>query len=100
VMYAGEVMETADIDALFAEPAHPYTQGLLQSVPRLDRDDSGILRAIPGNPPDLVDLPTGCPFRARCPYAFDKCVEHPDLREAGEGRFKRCHLESLPEPEE
>ncbi|MCA1777970.1 MAG: ABC transporter ATP-binding protein, partial [Xanthomonadaceae bacterium] len=72
VMYAGEVMETADVNALFASPAHPYTQGLLQSVPRLDRDDSGILRAIPGNPPDLVDLPTGCPFRARCSYAFDK----------------------------
>ncbi|MGB0513596.1 MAG: ABC transporter ATP-binding protein [Wenzhouxiangellaceae bacterium] len=96
VMYAGEVMETADIDALFADPAHPYTQGLLNSVPRLDRVESGILRAIPGNPPDLVDLPTGCPFRERCPHAFERCAEHPALTEIGEQRFKRCHLHDLP----
>ena len=96
VMYAGEVMETADIDALFADPAHPYTQGLLNSVPRLDRADSGILRAIPGNPPDLVNLPTGCPFRARCPHAFERCEEHPELVEVGGQRFKRCHLDQLP----
>jgi len=96
VMYAGEVMETADIDALFDDPAHPYTQGLLNSVPRLDRVDSGILRAIPGNPPDMVNLPTGCPFRARCPHAFERCAEHPELVEAGEQRFKRCHLDHLP----
>jgi len=96
VMYAGEVMETADVERLYRHPAHPYTRGLLQSVPRLDREHSGILNAIPGNPPDLVDLPAGCPFRARCPYAFDQCVEHPDLFEVGEGRHKRCWLDELP----
>ena len=97
VMYAGEVMELADIDAIYQRPRHPYTQGLLQSVPRLDREQSGILKAIPGNPPDLVDLPEGCPFRARCPYAFERCTEHPPLEEAEAGHFKRCWLESLPE---
>jgi len=100
VMYAGEVMETADIDTLYARPAHPYTQGLLASVPRLDREESGILKAIPGNPPDLVELPRGCPFRPRCPYAFDRCVEHPPLEEVGEGHLKRCWLESLPDTHE
>jgi len=96
VMYAGEVMETADAEPLFADPAHPYTQGLLRSVPRLDREHSGILSAIPGNPPDLVAMPEGCPFRARCPHAFDRCIEHPELTEAGEGRHKRCWLDELP----
>jgi oligopeptide transport system ATP-binding protein len=100
VMYAGEVMETADIDTLYAHPAHPYTQGLLASVPRLDREESGILKAIPGNPPDLVELPRGCPFRPRCPHAFDRCVEHPPLEDAGEGHLKRCWLESLPDTHE
>src|SRR6056297_1641043 len=96
VMYAGEVMETADVEPLFADPTHPYTQGLLNSVPRLDIEHSGILNAIPGNPPDLVNLPEGCPFRARCPHAFDKCIEHPDLFDAGENRLKRCWLDELP----
>ncbi|MDT8408026.1 MAG: ABC transporter ATP-binding protein [Wenzhouxiangellaceae bacterium] len=96
VMYAGEVMESADIEPLFEDPAHPYTQGLLESVPRMDRSDSGILKAIPGNPPDLIDLPPGCPFRQRCPYAFDRCIEHPELRPVDGQRQKRCHLEALP----
>ena len=100
VMYAGEVMETADIDTLYAHPAHPYTQGLLASVPRLDREESGILKAIPGNPPDLVELPRGCPFRPRCPHAFDRCAEHPPLEDVGEGHLKRCWLESLPDTHE
>jgi oligopeptide transport system ATP-binding protein len=99
VMYAGEVMELADIETIYRRPRHPYTQGLLQSVPRLDREQSGILRAIPGNPPDLVDLPAGCPFRPRCPYAFEHCIEHPALEDDGEGHYKRCWLESLPEAE-
>jgi oligopeptide transport system ATP-binding protein len=100
VMYAGEVMELAEIDEIYRSPRHPYTQGLLQSVPRLDREQSGILKAIPGNPPDLVDLPEGCRFRARCRYAFDRCVEHPPLEDAGQGHRKRCWLESLPELDE
>jgi len=100
VMYAGEVMELADIEPLFEAPAHPYTRGLLDSVPRLDREHSGILRAIPGNPPDLVALPEGCPFRPRCTHAFERCVEHPALTEAAEDHLKRCHLDRLPELED
>lgn len=97
VMYAGQVMETADVDALFNDPRHPYTRGLLNSVPRLDIDRSGILNAIPGNPPNLLEVPEGCPFSDRCLYAWEKCLERPELTEAGEGRFKRCHLDRLPE---
>ncbi|WP_376694511.1 ABC transporter ATP-binding protein [Wenzhouxiangella sp. EGI_FJ10409] len=96
VMYAGQEMEMAGVDELFADPRHPYTEGLLASVPRLDRHDSGILHAIPGNPPNLLDVPEGCPFRDRCPYAWDKCRERPAFEDLGEGRFKRCHLDSLP----
>jgi oligopeptide transport system ATP-binding protein len=100
VMYAGQEMEMADVDTLFADPRHPYTEGLLHSVPRLDRDDSGILHAIPGNPPNLLEVPEGCPFRDRCPYAWDKCLERPEFDQVGEGRFKRCHLDALPAKEE
>ncbi|MFU8877099.1 MAG: ABC transporter ATP-binding protein [Wenzhouxiangellaceae bacterium] len=99
VMYAGETMELSPASALFASPRHPYTRGLLRSVPRLDRDKSGILRAIPGNPPDLVHLPPGCPFRDRCDFAFNACSEHPELVETVTGRFKRCHLDALPDEE-
>ncbi|GAB4169621.1 MAG: ABC transporter ATP-binding protein [Wenzhouxiangellaceae bacterium] len=92
VMYAGEAVEWAPVDALFADPAHPYTRGLLHSVPRLDRDDGGILHAIPGAPPDLVDLPSGCRFRPRCEAAFAACTEHPPLEAFAPGRLKRCFL--------
>jgi len=100
VMYAGEVMEMAPVDELFADPAHPYTLGLLNSVPRLDREHSGILRAIRGNPPDLVDLPPGCPFRERCDFAFEACIEHAPLEAIGEERYKRCFLERRPVTED
>ncbi len=100
VMYAGQEMEMADVDSLFADPRHPYTEGLLHSVPRLDRADSGILHAIPGNPPNLLEVPEGCPFRDRCTYAWDKCHERPVFEKVGEGRFKRCHLDALPQQEE
>ncbi len=96
VMYAGKEMEMAGVDPLFADPQHPYTEGLLASVPRLDRHDSGILHAIPGNPPNLLEVPEGCPFRDRCPYAWDKCRALPAFEQVDEGRFKRCHLEALP----
>jgi oligopeptide transport system ATP-binding protein len=100
VMYAGKEMELAGIDELFADPRHPYTEGLLESVPRLDRDQSGILHAIPGNPPNLLEVPEGCPFRDRCSYAWDKCRELPPFEEVVEGRFKRCHLDALPSKKE
>ena len=100
VMYAGQEMEMADVDSLFADPHHPYTEGLLHSVPRLDRDDSGILHAIPGNPPNLLEVPEGCPFRDRCTYAWEKCLQHPKFEKVDEGRYKRCHLDALPPQKE
>ena len=100
VLYAGQEMEFAPVDELFADPRHPYTEGLLHSVPRLDQPRSGILNAIPGNPPSLLDLPSGCPFSARCLYAWERCQERPALDAVGEGRLKRCHLDALPSKEE
>jgi oligopeptide transport system ATP-binding protein len=100
VVYAGQEMETAGVHELFADPHHPYTEGLLNSVPRLDKARSGILNAIPGNPPSLVDLPEGCPFSSRCLYAWEKCRERPAFEEFAEGRFKRCHLDRLPSSHE
>lgn len=100
VVYAGQEMEMAGVHELFADPRHPYTEGLLNSVPRLDQERSGILNAIPGNPPNLLEVPSGCPFSPRCLYAFDRCKERPDFVEVEEGRFKRCHLDELPSKQE
>ena len=96
VMYAGQEMELADVDDLFAAPRHPYTEGLLKSVPRLDKLRSGILNAIPGNPPNLLEVPSGCAFSDRCRYAWEKCLERPAFEPVAEGHHKRCHLEALP----
>ncbi|GAA0491644.1 MULTISPECIES: oligopeptide ABC transporter ATP-binding protein OppD [Tatumella] len=90
VMYGGRTMEYASTDALFAEPQHPYTRGLLQAVPRLDRDD-GELRTIPGNPPNLLNLPGGCPFRPRCQYAIAQCDTSPQPLSGAGGRIRACH---------
>ena len=73
VMYAGKIVEHADADTLFHAPRHPYTWGLLASVPRLDSADKAELRSIPGTPPDLLAPPAGCPFAARCPHAMNIC---------------------------
>ncbi len=72
VMYAGQLVEVAPLQALYANPRHPYTIGLLQSIPRLDGRQSR-LQPIEGVPPDLIDYPSGCPFVARCPFAIDRC---------------------------
>jgi peptide/nickel transport system ATP-binding protein len=83
VMYAGRVVESTRVGALFSQPRHPYTAGLLASIPRLDQDKSRELPAIGGLPPDLTRLPPGCRFAARCPRAVDRCLtEEPPL--AGE----------------
>ncbi len=100
VVYAGQEMEMAEVHELFANPRHPYTEGLLNSVPRLDQLRSGILNAIPGNPPNLLEVPSGCPFAPRCLYAFDRCKERPTFDEVTEGRYKRCHLDQLPSRQE
>ena len=97
VMYAGEVVETALVRDIFYAPQHPYTEGLLHSMPRLDAARvSGKLNSIPGQPPNLQRLPQGCRFAPRCPRVFDRCrAEQPVLRPIGDGRAKACHLVSL-----
>jgi peptide/nickel transport system ATP-binding protein len=95
VMYAGEVVERAPTDRIFAAPQHPYTWGLLRSIPRLDRPRNEPLVPIPGRPPSLVDPPAGCRFYARCPYEPDQArSEHPELETAAdEGDHSvRCFL--------
>lgn len=79
VMYAGKVVETASTEELFANPRHPYTLGLLSSVPRLDEERHSQLRTIEGSPPDLVKPPTGCPFMPRCAFARAICRTMPPL---------------------
>lgn len=96
VMYAGRVMESGTVEDIFYRPQHPYTAGLLRSVPRLDRSDEEQMLTIPGNPPNLLDMPAGCPFRERCEFAFEACTELPPLTEVQPGQFKRCHLDKLP----
>ncbi|NOU95416.1 ATP-binding cassette domain-containing protein [Paenibacillus sp. LMG 31456] len=75
VMYAGKVAERGTVNELFYEPQHPYTWGLLRSVPRLDQDTDSELVPIPGSPPDLFAPPKGCAFAARCPYAMQVCLD-------------------------
>jgi oligopeptide transport system ATP-binding protein len=75
VMYAGKIVEQGNLDDIFYNPKHPYTWGLLRSVPRLDSDGEQELVPIPGTPPDLFAPPTGCAFAARCPYAMQICKE-------------------------
>jgi oligopeptide transport system ATP-binding protein len=96
VMYAGRIAETAPVHELFARPQHPYTQGLLTSMPRLDEAAVHELAVIPGQPPNLQSVPPGCPYAPRCPYVFERChEERPDLRSIGPARSKSCHLEAL-----
>jgi peptide/nickel transport system ATP-binding protein len=79
VMYAGRVVEHGTLDQLFYDPLHPYSWGLLGSITRVDRDRSQRLPAIAGMPPSLSNPPKGCHFRPRCPHAFEKCTEVPEL---------------------
>jgi oligopeptide/dipeptide ABC transporter ATP-binding protein len=74
VMYAGRIVEEGPIEPIFADPQHPYTLGLLGSMPRLDEETAAELRTIPGQPPNLQALPEGCAFRDRCPFAFERCA--------------------------
>jgi oligopeptide transport system ATP-binding protein len=92
VMYAGRIVEAAPTDALFANPAHPYTRGLLGSVPSLGAARGEPLTAIPGLPPDLGQLPEGCPFRPRCPRASEICAsQYPRRDEVAPAHFVHCH---------
>jgi len=97
VMYGGEVVEEARVETLFAEPHHPYTEGLLHAMPRVGRRQER-LAVIPGNVPPPTAWPSGCRFRDRCPYAWDRCErEHPPLYQIGAGHTSRCHLADEPE---
>ncbi|HWV36925.1 MAG TPA: ABC transporter ATP-binding protein [Vulgatibacter sp.] len=91
VMYAGRVVERGEAGEIFADARHPYTKGLLASVPRLDAAQKETLVPIPGQPPDPSRLPSGCPFRTRCPAATERCAaERPALRAIGPGREVAC----------
>jgi len=91
VMYAGNMVESATTDELYSNPKHPYTIGLLASVPRLDSERKKGLRIIKGLPPNLSRLPGGCSFHPRCDYAFDRCREEtPRLEEVSPGHWRSC----------
>ncbi len=92
VMYAGQVVETGSIEDIFYRPQHPYTQGLLASVPRMDSMADDELHSIPGNPPNLMDLGSGCHFRERCSKVMDVCSQEPPLQVAPDGRKSRCFI--------
>jgi oligopeptide/dipeptide ABC transporter ATP-binding protein len=94
VMYAGRVVEHGEKRDVFYDPQHPYTWGLLGSIPRLDRPKPKRLHSIQGSPPSLINAPQGCKFRPRCPHAFEKCHEEPGLENRVEkkGHLDRCWL--------
>ncbi|UTV26840.1 ABC transporter ATP-binding protein [Photobacterium atrarenae] len=90
VMYAGRTMEYGKINEIFYQPSHPYTEGLLKAIPRLDTEGE-ILPTIPGNPPNLLRLPPGCPYQERCHRATSRCKqEAPALQDYAEGRLRAC----------
>lgn len=95
VMYTGKIMEYSDSDDLFAQPKHPYTLGLMDSIPNIDRPPSKnkMFQSIPGVVPSLLNLPKGCPFQERCSETFDKCCkEEPSFFEIVPGHLVRCWL--------
>ncbi|MCE7791333.1 ABC transporter ATP-binding protein [Salipaludibacillus sp. CUR1] len=92
VMYAGQVVETSDVERLFDEPKHPYTQGLLNSIPAIEGEIER-LQSIKGNVPLPDEMPAGCRFAPRCPKVFDKCLtSNPELIPQEQGRKVRCYL--------
>ncbi|MDE2801520.1 MAG: ABC transporter ATP-binding protein [Chloroflexota bacterium] len=91
VMYAGKIIERGTALDIYENPQHPYTQGLLDSVPRLDEDRKQRLESIEGMPPDLMELPSGCAFRPRCRFAVERCAEEiPPLMAVGDGHTAAC----------
>lgn len=96
VMYAGKIVEYGSVEDIFENPLHPYTAGLNKAIPRLDIDTER-LQIIEGNVPNLIDLPPGCKFYPRCPYAMDICTkEEPPLKKREGNHLTRCYLEELP----
>ena len=91
VMYAGQTMEYGTAEQIFYHPSHPYTLGLLGSIPKLDSQRGAALQAIPGNPPNLLSLPPGCPFQSRCSHAFERCRQQvPALLSDSVQRQRAC----------
>jgi oligopeptide transport system ATP-binding protein len=91
VMYAGKIVESSSVYEIFDHPRHPYTQGLLQSIPRMDSPRAQILNMIPGAPPNLIHIPKGCAFAPRCKHRIERCiVERPLLVEVGLGHSSAC----------
>ncbi|MSO56517.1 MAG: ABC transporter ATP-binding protein [Acidobacteria bacterium] len=96
VMYGGKIQELAPVKELFGNPMHPYTKGLLGSLPRVDGDKAHRLTTIPGSVPDILDLPAGCKFATRCLDRFEPCADiEPALLERTPGHFVRCHLHGI-----
>ncbi len=97
VMYGGKIQEVAPVERLFENPLHPYTQGLLGSIPRVDGVRARRLNVIPGTVPSILDMPVGCKFVTRCPQRFEPCPDiEPALVEMEPDHFVRCHL--YPQP--
>ena len=97
VMYGGEIVEEAPVKVLFASAHHPYTEGLMNAMPQIT-DSRERLNVIPGTVPPPTAWPSGCRFRDRCPYSWEKCErEHPPLYQIGDGHTSRCHLAVEPE---
>ncbi len=95
VMYGGQIVEEAHVDELYGQPTHPYTQGLLQSLPRLDQQGQE-LTSIPGQPPSLFEPPSGCSFAPRCPHVFNRCLEeNPSLVEVGARHRVACWWDTI-----
>jgi oligopeptide transport system ATP-binding protein len=92
-MYAGHIAERAPTEELFANPRHPYTLGLLASVPRLDDVGVNELQTIPGAPPDMLNPPKGCPFQPRCPFAIEKCQTFPPDELVGRQHTAACWVD-------
>jgi oligopeptide/dipeptide ABC transporter ATP-binding protein len=99
IMYAGRVVEGGTADEIYASPRHPYTRGLMRSVPRPDVPRTAKLEPIEGQPPDLMDLPPGCSFAPRCPHVTDQCrMEAPPLLQVTPGHTTACWLMDQLEP--
>ena len=91
VMYGGRVVERASAQDLYKSPQHPYTQGLMQSIPKLDGDPGSRLYTIDGQPPDLSNLPSGCSFHPRCPFAREQCTTaKPSLQDIAPNHQRAC----------
>ena len=93
-MYAGKIVESGNLDDIFYHPQHPYTWGLLKSIPRLDASKKGKLVPIHGTPPDLLNLPKGCRFAPRCEHCMQVCTEQmPEYSKINDGHQVACWLQ-------